>query len=64
MHGSKDLEQVNQIKYLGVMFDDKLSWRPLIQLVCSKLSRVSWALLKLRNYVNTKTLKIVYYSLV
>jgi len=42
------------------MFDDKLSWKPHIQLVCSKLSRGSWA----RNYVNTKTLKIVYYSLV
>jgi len=41
-----------------------MSWKPYIQLVCSKLSRGSWTLLKLRNYVNTKTLKIVYHSLV
>jgi len=36
--GEHDLEQVKQIKYLGVVFDDKLSWQPHIQLVCSKLS--------------------------
>ena len=32
--------------------------------VCSKLSNGSWALLKLRNYVDTTTLKTVYYALI
>jgi len=32
--------------------------------MCSKLSSGSWALLKLRDYVNLKTLITAYYSLV
>ena len=51
-------------KYLGVIFNDKLSWKSHIQHVCSKLSNGSWALLKLRNNVDTKTLKTVYYALI
>ena len=58
------MEQVNEIKYLGVILNDKFSWKSHIQHVCSKLSRGSWALLKLRNYVDTTTLKTVYYALI
>ena len=62
--GKHKREQVNQIKYLGIVFDDKLTWKPHIQQVCSKLSSGSRALLKLRNYVDLQTLKTVYYSLI
>ena len=62
--GKTNIEQVNEIKYLGVIFNDKLSWKSHIQHVCSKLSSGSWALLKLRNYVDTTTLKTVYYALI
>ena len=61
--GKTNIEQVNEIKYLGVIFNDKLSWKSHIQHVCSKLSNGSWKLLKLRNYVDTTTLKTVYYAL-
>ena len=43
------LEQVNQIMYLGIVFDDKLTWKRHIPRVCPKLSGGLWALLKLRN---------------
>ena len=62
--GKTNIEQVNEIKYLGVIFNDKLSWKSYIQHVCYKLSNGSWALLKLRNYVDTTTLKTVYYALI
>ena len=64
--GKTNIEQVNEVKYLGVIFNDKLSWKShiLVQHVCSKLSNGSWALLKLRNYVDTTTLKTVYYALI
>ena len=52
--GKTNIEQVNEIKYLGVIFNDKLSWKSHIQHVYSS---GSWALLKLRNYVDTTTLK-------
>ena len=48
---------------MSVIINDKLSWKSHIQHVCSKLSSSSWALLKLRNYVDTTTLKTVYYTL-
>jgi len=60
--GEHIIEQVKQIKYLRVILDDRLSWKPHIQHVCSKVSTNSWALLKLRNYVGINTLKTVYYS--
>ena len=62
--GKTNIEQVNEIKYLGVIFNNKLSWKSRIQHVCSKLSNGSWALLKLRNYVGTTTLKTVYCALI
>ena len=58
------IEEVSQIKYLGVFFDEKLSWKKHIQYIYSKLSSGSWALLKLWNYVDISTLKIAYYSLI
>ena len=62
--GKHVLEQVDQIKYLGVNFDEKLTWKIYIQYICNRLSSGSWALLNLRNYVGIDTLKAVYYSLI
>ena len=62
--GKHKIEQVSQIKYLGITFDDKLTWKPHVPQICSKLSSGSWALLKLRQYVDLLTLKTVYFSLI
>ena len=51
--GKTNIEQVNEIKYLGVIFN-KLSWKSHIQHVYSS---GFWALLKLRNNVDSTTLK-------
>jgi len=53
------IEQVDQIKYLGVIFDSKLTWKQHIEHICTKIFRGSWAILKLRNYVDTSTLRAV-----
>ena len=60
--GKHSLEQVDQIKYLGIILDNKLSWKPHIQHICTKLSRCFWALTRFRNYVDISTLKTVYHS--
>ena len=62
--GKHKTEQVSQIKYLGIKFDDKLTWKPHIQQICSKLSSGSWAILKSRQYVDLLTLKTVYFSVI
>ena len=58
------LGQAHQAKYLGIVLDDKLNWKSHIKKVKNKLSRSSYIIWKLKPFVNTHTLKLVYYSLV
>jgi len=40
------------MKYLENTFDNKLSWKPHIQHIRSKLASGFWALLNIRNYAD------------
>ena len=51
-------------KYLGVYIDDKLTWKKHVNTVCSKIGKDCWALARLRNYVNQKTLLKVYHAMI
>ena len=53
----------NSIKYLGVLFDDKLNWDKHIQLVISKLSSTIAILYKLKFYAPPSLLEKVYYDI-
>merc|ERR1712183_1133079 len=57
------IEQSENIKYLGVVLDEKLNWRAHLKSLKSNLSRSCFAMSKLRYYLDTNTLKMVYYSL-
>ena len=54
----------NEYKYLGVIIDDKLTWKSHIKLICEKIGKTCGAIAKLRHCVNSSTLKSVYYALV
>lgn len=54
----------DQVKFLGSFLDSRLTWRPQIDLVCTKLNRSYFALLKLRQNVETSILLSTYYALV
>ena len=56
------IKQSNCVKYLGVLIDSSLNWKPQIQKVCTKLASACWALYQLRKYVDYKTLVMVYNS--
>ena len=58
------LRRENSIKYLGVIFDDKLYWVNHIDNLSSQFARYSGLFCKLRNYVPRKTLCLLYYNLV
>ena len=52
------------LKYLGVLLDNKLSWKPRIQKVKTQLSRACGILSKLKHYTTLPVLKVVYNSLI
>ena len=58
-----NLTQTNSVKYLGVYFDDRLNWSVHLDKLKRKISKGAWAVSKLRDFVNTKTLIMVYNSL-
>jgi len=36
--GKHKIEEVSEMKYLGITFDNKVSWKPHIQHTCTKLA--------------------------
>ena len=63
IHG-KQLESCETYKYLGVIFDRNLSWKPHVDYISGKISKACGALSKIRYCVDTDTLKTIYYALV
>ena len=54
----------NQIKYLGIMLDNHLSWKSHITYISSKIKRSIGILAKARHYINMNILVNLYYSLI
>ena len=51
------------IKYLGILIDEHLSWKYHICELVKKLNRSNNMLSKIRHYVNSKTIRSLYFSL-
>jgi len=52
----------HNLKYLGVLLDNRLSWKPHVKKVKTQLSRACGVLSKLRHYTTQSVLKVVYNS--
>ena len=61
--GSKTIKHENYVKYLGILVDSALTWKPHITQLSKKLSRSVGIFFKIRHYVTPETLKLLYYSL-
>lgn len=57
------IEQLDNIKYLGVLLDSNLNWRPHISSICMKLASACSLLIKCRECLNLNIPKIVYFSI-
>ena len=58
------LTEADSVKYLGVLMDKNLTWKPHIVAISIEIAWGSWALTRLRRYVNQKTLLKVNYSMI
>ena len=57
------LEQTNQTKFLGIIIDNKLTWKPHIDTLKRKLSKIIAILYKLKGLINKEFLQTLYCSL-
>ena len=60
----KQLQQDSWIKYLGILIDTNLSWKPQIACIVKKIQRSVGILSKLRHYLNIDILTNLYYSII
>ena len=58
----KPITRVNEIKFLGVVMDDILSWKKHILFTRSKVAKCIGVLCKARKYINRNYLVNLYYS--
>ena len=57
------MKRGNYVKYLGILVDSTLTWKPHITQLSKKRSRSVGIFFKIRHYVTPETLKLLYYSL-
>ena len=62
--GGYPIARTNCYEYLGILFDDKLSWEPHISELCKKLSQIAGVIFKQRSLLSKQALMSVYHSLV
>ena len=58
-----ELERVENTKFLGIMIQENLSWNTHVKHICSKISKATALLAKLKHYMPKYVLSIIYNSL-
>ena len=61
---NEKIEQVEYTKFLGVILDEKLTWRNHIQYIKGKIANNMGIITKARKIVNEETLLTLYYSFI
>ena len=61
--GRKKITQADHVRFLGVLLDDTLSWKPHLAELSRKLARSVGVFYKLKYYVPLDALKSVYHAL-
>ena len=58
------LNNVSITRFLGVLIDNKLSWKPHIDSICKTISRNIGIINKLKHFLPSRTLLTLYYTLI
>jgi hypothetical protein len=58
----KQISIANETKCLGLFINNNLSWKTHIEHIRSRLSLACYAMMTVKPYVTTNTLKVIYYS--
>lgn len=60
---NKHIQRVESIKYLGVILDSCFNWKLHTEELCKKLGYSIYALVKTRQYFDSKALQLIYFSI-
>ena len=60
----KSLERVTETKFVGIIFDEHLSFKPQILKINNKVSKAVGIINRVKNYLPVKALRILYFTLV
>jgi hypothetical protein len=60
----RTIQRQHSLKYLGIQVDSLLRWEEHIKGLCQRLRRLVYTFIKLRDVLDRKTLKTVYFSIV
>ena len=58
------LKQISTAKFLGVIIDDQLKWKPQVDDLKTKLSKITGIVFRIRDKVNKECLRQIYFALV
>ena len=58
------ISRKNVTKFLGILIDEKLTWKPHVKCLLGKISRVAGIMSKIKNTMTTQSLKMIYYGLI
>lgn len=58
------INEVNSIKYLGIIIDKNLKWSIHVNNLCTKIRRLVYKFYEIRKFMSKKLLRIIYKSLV
>ena len=61
---NQQIKRTSQIKFLGIILDEHLTWNSHINELCSKLKRLFHIFYNIRNFLNKDNIKTLYYALV
>ena len=59
----KLIKPSTHVKYVGVLLDSHLEWKYHVEDLSAKLSRALGMLAKIRHYVSTNTLNMIYHGI-
>ena len=62
--GSATIEETNNVKFLGKIFDKHLTFKHHVDVIARKISKYVSILFKLSKYLPLEIIKILYYSLI
>jgi hypothetical protein len=59
---NKKIQELNEVKFLGVMIDNLITWKKHIELITGKPNKACYIIRRFKQFLNIDTLKMIYFA--